>query len=238
MEQTLLPVRVLNSNYFLRNKLINPLTSNDFTVMNTIVIKKEVDNVNRKQKLNQGNKAHGPLPQTELFLRSGGRLGREAPLQTGGWPGIQESLSGRHGHHRAFMRWLEILESADRTNCSCRNRGQRTASRTNVGTCSQCCQERSQENRRISGTESEGCAGRPDSLVLPGLRQELHCLGRRSAGDMPQPPSQLKRLEKGISINWQAPFIGSLPCFVLQMVTIPPLSAEVTNGDTKVMCFY
>jgi hypothetical protein len=48
---------------------------------------------------------------------------------------------------------------------------------------------------------------------------------------MPQPPSQLKRLEKGISINWQAPFIGSLPCFVLQMVTIPPLSAEVTNGD-------
>ena len=106
-----------------------------------------------------------------------------------------------------------------------------TTGRTNAGTCCGCAKDRFQENRRLSGAESEGCAGGSNSLVLPGLRQELHCLGRRSAGGMPQPPSQLKQLEKGISINWQAPFIGSLPCFVLQMVTIPPLSAEVTNGD-------
>jgi hypothetical protein len=46
-------------------------------------------------------------------------------------------------------------------------------------------------------------------------------------GDLPQPPSQLKRLEKGIGINWQAPLIGSLPCFI----TIPSPLAKVMDGN-------
>jgi len=66
--KTLLPVGVSNSNYFLRNKLINPLTSDDFRVMNTIVNLKEGDNANRKQKPETWDKADGPISQTELFL--------------------------------------------------------------------------------------------------------------------------------------------------------------------------
>ena len=57
--------------------------------------------------------------------------------------------------------------------------------------------------------ESEGCAGRPDSLVLPGLRQELHCLGSRSAGGLPQPSSQLKPTEKRITLVSRLPIMGA-----------------------------
>ena len=33
--------------------------------------------------------------------------------RSGGWPGIQESIGCRNGHHRACLRRLEILESAN-----------------------------------------------------------------------------------------------------------------------------
>ena len=109
MEQTLLPDGVSNSNYFLRNKLINPLTSHDFRVMNTIVNKKEADNANRKQKLKTRGQTHRSIPQTELFLRSGGECGGKTALPTGGRPGIQESIGCRNGHHRTCLRRLGVL---------------------------------------------------------------------------------------------------------------------------------
>ena len=86
----------------------------------------------------------------------------------------------------------------------------RAGGRTN----SDCRQERPQENRSISGAQSEGCAGRSDSLVLPGLRQELHRIGSRDTrGLSGKASAQIKQPEKRIMSNKQAPFIGSLPCF-------------------------
>ena len=90
-------------------------------------------------------------------------------------------------------------------------------------------QDRPQENRGVSGAQSERGAGGSNPVVLPGLRQELHCLGSRSTGGLPQPASsQLKLLEKGINTRLQAPLIGSLPCSVI----IPPsLLPKVMIGN-------
>ena len=65
-----------------------------------------------------------------------------------------------------------------------------------------------------------------DSVVLPELRQELHCIGSGSPRGLPQPSGQLKLPEKRIMTSKQAPFIGSLPCFV--EVTTPLF---VSRGD-------
>ena len=124
-------------------------------------------------------------------------------LQTGGWPGIQESLGCRNGHHRTCLRRVGLLaygngrnhchpECRESRSCSCGR--DRTERGTCGRTCADCRQDRPEEIRRISGAESERCAGRSNPLVLPGLWQELHCLGSRSPGDLPQPSSQLKLL--------------------------------------------
>ena len=189
--------------------------------------------------LNQGNQTNRPVSQTDLLLRSSGGRRRETALQAGRWPGIQEPIGCRNGHHRAFLRRLEILECGNGGECGCTGCGERPCSvdgthskcRAGCRARNDCRQDRHQENRGLSGAESEGCAGRTDSLVLPGLRQELYGLGSRSTGRLSQPPSQLKLREMGISNSSQAPLIGSLPCFALLKVTMPPLSAEVTNGD-------
>ena len=187
MEQTLLPDGVSTAETIKKTESksqSNYLTSKSFRVMNTIVNKKEAENANRKQKSNQGNQANGPVPQTELFLRSSGECGRETSLPLAGRKGVQEPLGSGEGYHRTCLRRLGLLECADRRNRTSRNHSQRTASRTNAGTCSECYQGRPQEDRGLSGPQSEGCAGRPDSLVLPGLRQEFHYLGSRDTGDL------------------------------------------------------
>ena len=86
--------------------------------------------------------------------------------------------------------------------------------------------QRPQENGRISRTQPERSTGRPNPVVLPGLRQELHRLGSRSPRGLSQPASgQLKLPEKRITCK-QAPFIGSLPRSA--EVTTHFFSAEVT----------
>ena len=232
MEQTLLPARVSSGEIDSKSRS-NYLTSGVFRVMNTIVNKKEADNANRKQKSNQGNETNRSVPQTELFLRGGRECGREVTLPSGGWPGIQEPFGCRDGHHRTCLRRLGLLERANggECNCKCPEPGisnhrnftcnkNRTA-QDHTGTCnpdySECRQE-FQENRGISGPQSERCTGRSNSMVLPGLRQELHRISSRSTRGLPQPSGQLNLPEKGITSRKQAPFIGSLPCLVI----IPP----------------
>ena len=44
--------------------------------------------------------------------------GRETALPSGGWTGIQEPFGCRHGHHRTFLRRLEILECVTEENAA------------------------------------------------------------------------------------------------------------------------
>jgi len=107
MEQTLLPDGGSSPeiNLEIDSKSHNIcLTSGVHRVMYMIVNLKEVDNVNRKSKSNQRDETHGPVPQTDLLLRSRGGCRRETALSSGGWPGIQEPLGGRNGNHRAFSK--------------------------------------------------------------------------------------------------------------------------------------
>jgi hypothetical protein len=134
-EQTLLPVRVSDSNYFLRNKLLNQLTSDDFRVMNTIVNKKEAENDNRKQKSNQGNQAHGPVSQTDVYLRGRGERRRENEISPTGRSGIQESIGSGESHHGACLRQLGLLECADRGVCSCSGCGESESDSCGNRTC-------------------------------------------------------------------------------------------------------
>ena len=177
--------------------------------------------------LNQGNQTNRPVPQADLHLRSSRGCGREITLSAAGWSGIQEPFSCRDGHHRAFLRRMGILERGNGRECNCTEcRESRSYScgrnQSDCGAgcraCAVACQDRPQENRRISGAESEGRAGRSDPLVLPGLRQELHRIGSRDTRDLSGKASgQLTLPEKRITCE-QAPIIGSLPCF-----------ADVTN---------
>ena len=128
------------------------------------------------------------------------------------------------------MRRLEILEPGNGGECGCSGCCERPCSvdgtqsncRAGCRTCADCRQDRPQENRGVSGAESEGRAGRPDSLVLPGLRQEFYCICSRSAGGMPQPSRQIRKTEKRITSYEQAPINGGLPCLVVKKTTIPP----------------
>ena len=243
MEQTPLPDGVSPAEINIKigsKNMINYLTSGVNRVMNTIVIKKEADNANRKQKSNQGNQTDRSIPQTELLLRGRGECGREAPLPLTGRAGIQESLSGGEGHHRTCLRRLGLLEHTDRRDYHAESRkqngdrvsrgncrGNQSNSRADYS-CTHCHKDRPQENRGLSGTQSEGCAGRSDSVVLPGLRQELHCIGSRNTGDLPGKASgEITLPDKRITICEQAPNDGGLFCVVVKKTSIAPRLAMV-----------
>ena len=208
---TIYHFKCIESQVLLLNKIIsNNLTWSGFRVMNTIVIKKEADNDNRKQKPNSGNQISRSVSQTELHLRGGGERGREAALSPTGRPRIQEPVSGGEGHHRTCLRRMDVLEYANRGQCSStRSRKNRNGNGTHNRNCPECRQEL-QENRCISSPQPEGCTGRSDSLVLPGLRQELYHFRSRNTGALPGKASgQITYPEKRIALSERAPFQGS-----------------------------
>ena len=160
----------------------------------------------------------------------------KAPLQTGGWPGIQESLGCRNGHHRACLRRLGLLaygngrnhchpECRESRSCPCRR------DRTERGTCgrtySECYQDRPKENRSISSPQSEGSTGRSDSLVLPGLRQELYHLGSRDTRDLSdKAPDQITPPDNHLIISKRALFHEGLFRFSPPKTTIGALTSR------------
>ena len=89
-------------------------------------------------------------------------------------------------------------------------------------------ENRPEENRGISGAQSEGSAGRSNPLVLSGLRQEFHRFSSRSPRGLSGKASgQLRPPEKRITICEQAPDDGGLFCLVI----IPSPLAKVMDGN-------
>ena len=111
--------------------------------------------------LTKGTKLTGRYHKQTYSCEVVERCGRETALPSGGWTGIQEPFSCRNGHHRTFLRRLGILECANGRECSCTESGESRSCSCggdqsgNCRACSDCCQDRPQENRRVSGAESE-----------------------------------------------------------------------------------
>jgi len=229
MEQTLLPRRV-SSNEIDSKSHMNYLTSEVYRVMNTITNKKEAQNANRKQKSEIGKQTHGPVPQTDVYLRGRGEYRRGIALPPAGRTGIQESIGSGEGHHRTCLRWVGLLE---RSNCrdfsSTRCRAERTANGIYDRECSNCGRASpDEEEEHLQGTQPERSNERTDPLVLPRMRQEFLSRYRNTTQLLPARSQSLTQPYHQ-TLSKQAPFNGGLPHYVLLAVTTPLIS----RGDRK-----
>ena len=129
---------------------------------------------------------------------------------------------------------MDFLEYTNGRNSSCT--GSR-ADRNGIRTCNRnYSQDRPQKDRSISGAQPERSTGRSDSVVLPGLRQELHHLGSRDTRDLPgKAPDQITPPDNHLVISKRALLYEGLFRFSPPKTTIGDLTTRGGQWWSKVV---